>query len=168
MKTEPLNPRDCTDGPEERSSGLHVVPAAVMMGLGVLASAGNAYAATAVNDSYIVQENTTLTGQNVTSNDTMFNSYSVYLASAPPAHGTLNLNTNGSFTYTPNANYVGPDSFQYALSDSASNSLAQVSLTVVPPATSVPTLSVGGIAALATSVGLLGMLSRRRRKNAKD
>jgi hypothetical protein len=30
-----------------------------------------------------------------------------------PANGTLTLNANGSFTYTPNANFNGPDSFTY-------------------------------------------------------
>ena len=30
-----------------------------------------------------------------------------------PANGTLTLNTNGTFTYTPNADYAGPDSFVY-------------------------------------------------------
>ena len=30
---------------------------------------------------------------------------------AGPAHGTLTLNANGSFAYTPAAGYVGPNSF---------------------------------------------------------
>ncbi len=30
-----------------------------------------------------------------------------------PAHGTLSLQPDGSFVYTPAANYFGPDSFQY-------------------------------------------------------
>ncbi len=34
-----------------------------------------------------------------------------------PEHGTLELNTDGSFTYTPNENYNGPDAFTYAVSD---------------------------------------------------
>ena len=34
-----------------------------------------------------------------------------------PAHGTLALNANGSFTYTPTANYNGADSFTYTASD---------------------------------------------------
>ncbi len=31
----------------------------------------------------------------------------------PPTNGTLTLNANGSFTYTPAADYVGSDSFVY-------------------------------------------------------
>jgi hypothetical protein len=34
-----------------------------------------------------------------------------------PAHGTLTLNANGSFTYTPTANYNGADSFTYKPND---------------------------------------------------
>ena len=34
-----------------------------------------------------------------------------------PSHGTLTLNPDGSFTYTPNTHYVGPDSFTYTWSD---------------------------------------------------
>src|SRR5262249_58492938 len=30
-----------------------------------------------------------------------------------PAHGTLTLNADGSFVYSANANYNGPDSFTY-------------------------------------------------------
>ena len=30
-----------------------------------------------------------------------------------PAHGTLALNSNGSFTYTPDLDYAGPDSFTF-------------------------------------------------------
>ena len=34
-----------------------------------------------------------------------------------PAHGTLLLNANGSFTYTPNAGFFGPDEFTYRARD---------------------------------------------------
>ena len=34
-----------------------------------------------------------------------------------PAHGTLTLNADGSFTYTPDANYNGADSFTYSAND---------------------------------------------------
>src|SRR5204862_315560 len=38
------------------------------------------------------------------------------------AHGTLSLNPNGSFTYTPTANYSGSDSFTYKANDGTANS----------------------------------------------
>jgi hypothetical protein len=34
-----------------------------------------------------------------------------------PTNGTLTLNPDGTFTYTPNTHYVGPDSFTYTWSD---------------------------------------------------
>src|SRR5205823_3168689 len=48
-----------------------------------------------------------------------------------PSHGTLTLNSNGSFTYTPAANYNGSDSFVYQVNDgTADSNLATVSLTI--------------------------------------
>jgi VCBS repeat-containing protein len=50
-----------------------------------------------------------------------------------PSHGRLSVNTDGSFTYTPDANYNGSDSFTYRVSDgSLSSGAATVSLTVTP------------------------------------
>ena len=50
---------------------------------------------------------------------------------AGPAHGSLTLNANGAFTYTPAANFNGSDSFSYRASDgSALSNVATVSLTV--------------------------------------
>ena len=39
-----------------------------------------------------------------------------------PAHGTLSLNADGSFTYTPDANYNGADTFTYAANDGTADS----------------------------------------------
>ena len=39
-----------------------------------------------------------------------------------PAHGTLTLNADGSFTYTPAANFNGTDSFTYKANDGAADS----------------------------------------------
>ena len=50
---------------------------------------------------------------------------------ANPTHGTLTLNANGSFTYTPNANFNGSDSFTYKASDgSAESNVATVTIAV--------------------------------------
>ena len=45
-----------------------------------------------------------------------------------PAHGTLTLSADGSFTYTANAGYVGADSFTYDVSDGASTDQGTVTL----------------------------------------
>jgi hypothetical protein len=48
-----------------------------------------------------------------------------------PAHGTLRLGSDGSFTYTPNAGYVGPDSFTYrAIDRRGASASTTVTLTV--------------------------------------
>jgi VCBS repeat-containing protein len=52
---------------------------------------------------------------------------------ANPSHGTLTLNTNGSFTYTPATNYTGTDSFTYKANDGITDSsVATVTITVNP------------------------------------
>jgi VCBS repeat-containing protein len=48
-----------------------------------------------------------------------------------PAHGTVTLNANGAFTYTPAANFNGTDSFTYKANDgTADSNFATVTLTV--------------------------------------
>jgi Ca2+-binding RTX toxin-like protein len=54
----------------------------------------------------------------------------------PPSQGTLTLNPNGSFNYSPNAGFSGPDSFTYQANDGTANSSpTTVNLTVsaAPP-----------------------------------
>ena len=51
-----------------------------------------------------------------------------------PLHGTITLNADGSFTYTPNEGYVGIDSFIYWVNDGEVNSaLAAVTIHVTEP-----------------------------------
>ncbi len=48
-----------------------------------------------------------------------------------PAHGSVSVNADGTFVYTPEANYFGTDSFSYRLSDGPLESnLAKVDVTV--------------------------------------
>ncbi len=50
-----------------------------------------------------------------------------------PEHGTLVVNDDGSYTYTPDSNYSGDDSFTYTISDGNGGfSTATVNLTVDP------------------------------------
>ncbi|MCA9197451.1 MAG: tandem-95 repeat protein [Planctomycetales bacterium] len=48
----------------------------------------------------------------------------------PPAHGTLELFPDGSFVYSPSANFHGTDSFTYWAADSQTSNVATVQLTV--------------------------------------
>jgi hypothetical protein len=50
-----------------------------------------------------------------------------------PAHGTVVLRSNGSFTYTPDAGFYGGDSFSYRVSDSQPGGTASADITVGEP-----------------------------------
>ena len=88
------------------------------------------------DDYYILTEDTTLViaAPGILSNDSdpEGKSLTAVLASAP-VHGSLMLNANGGFSYTPEAHYVGDDSFTYKANDGYTNSApATVTLTVSP------------------------------------
>ncbi|MBA3540538.1 MAG: tandem-95 repeat protein, partial [Deltaproteobacteria bacterium] len=88
----------------------------------------------AANDSFTTAEDTVLTilTPGVLLNDTDAENTALTASLVVgPTSGTLVLNANGSFTYTPNAGYAGPDSFTYRASDGrATSNLATVSITV--------------------------------------
>ena len=99
----------------------------------------------AVADAYTLGKNTTLTvaSPGVLANDMDADGNPMTaVAVAAPAHGSLTLNTNGGFVYTPVSNYFGADSFTYQAVDAYSNSLpATVSLTItniIRPPVAVP------------------------------
>ncbi len=91
-------------------------------------------APTAVDDGYATPEDTALIvpAAGVLMNDTDTESDPLTAALVAGAtHGTLALNPDGSFTYTPNANYNGPDSFTYKANDGTGDSnVATVNITV--------------------------------------
>src|SRR4029077_18657982 len=89
---------------------------------GTIPGTGGGDAPVAVDDSYPTPEDTPLTvaAPGVLGNDTDIDSAALTLTAAVvagPAHGALTLNPNGGFLYTPAANYNGPDSFTYKVSD---------------------------------------------------
>jgi VCBS repeat-containing protein len=106
------------------------------------------HAPAANNDSYSTNANTVLTvsaALGVLHNDTDAdgNTLTAFLATNPN-HGTLSLNPNGAFTYTPTSGYSGTDSFTYYDNDGTafSTSPATVSITVAAqPATTAPVVS---------------------------
>src|SRR5262249_3153571 len=50
-----------------------------------------------------------------------------------PLHGTVSVNPDGSFSYTPEANYSGLDGFSYLVSDGSKTSdVASATITVNP------------------------------------
>ena len=89
---------------------------------------------TAVNDGYNVAQNTTLNvpAPGVLGNDSA--SDGSPLTAIPVSgvlHGALTRNANGSFSYTPTTNYLGPDSFTYRATNGTVNSdVATVNLMV--------------------------------------
>jgi len=87
----------------------------------------------AANDSFTVAEDTTYSG-NVLSNDSDVDGNPLTVIShTDPSHGTLNLNPNGTFTYTPHQDYHGTDSFTYTVSDGQGGTAdATVDITVTP------------------------------------
>ena len=102
--------------------------------------------ATANNDNYEIDEDTTLiiAAPGVLSNDTDAEGDPLQAALvSPPPLGAVTLSADGSFSYTPRANFNGTDRFYYRVNDGHLNSnTATVTVTVRPvndaPANSVP------------------------------
>jgi uncharacterized delta-60 repeat protein len=97
----------------------------------------------AAGGSFSVDEDATVSG-NVTASDADGNSLSFSVV-AEPAHGTVEFNVDGSFTYTPGANFNGTDSFSFLASDGqAQSNVATVNLTVLP-VNDAPTAQAAGV-----------------------
>jgi Ca2+-binding RTX toxin-like protein len=89
-------------------------------------------APTANDDGYTTNEDIPLSG-NVLANDTDAenNALTAALVSGPSHADSFTLNLDGSFSYTPRANYNGSDSFTYKANDgSLDSNVATVSITV--------------------------------------
>ena len=83
------------------------------------------------DDGYVINEDTPLVG-NVLDNDNHPGGDPMTVVWMDgPAHGVLATDDNGSFTYTPELNYFGNDTFTYKLTDGLFDSaLATVVITV--------------------------------------
>ena len=82
-------------------------------------------------DSYSVNRNGTLSvspSRNVLANDTDVDALTASVVTAPA--GTLTLNGNGTFSYSPTSGFTGTDSFTYRASDGTLSSLGTAFITV--------------------------------------
>ncbi|GLQ08639.1 hypothetical protein GCM10007913_05710 [Devosia yakushimensis] len=86
----------------------------------------------AVDDVVSTQDNVPVTG-NVLTND-IGRDLTASLA-VPPVHGTVVLNGDGSFTYTPNTNFSGTDTFEVSVANAlyTDNSITTITVGLTPP-----------------------------------
>ena len=108
-------------------------------------------------DSFVTQEDVplTLSLSDLTGNDTDIDggTLSVVLVSAPQ-HGTLGF-ANGDLTFTPDANYSGPASFTYTVSDGKGGQTQGTASVTVGAVADAPTLEQAANAELPAATGLL-------------
>jgi lysophospholipase L1-like esterase len=85
-------------------------------------------------DSYTVGQGKVLSvsGPGVLVNDTPTGTLTASLVSGP-VHGSLTLNSNGSFNYTHDGGGGLPDSFTYRATNGSGSATATVSITISPP-----------------------------------
>jgi gliding motility-associated-like protein len=87
----------------------------------------------AITDVFDLFVNTTF-GSNVTTNDLNPGAGVLSVGQAPvsqPLHGTVSVNTDGTFTYTPVPNYTGPDNFLYLVCDNGVPATCDTGLVVL-------------------------------------
>nr|WP_277876478.1 DUF4347 domain-containing protein [Trichocoleus sp. FACHB-40] len=101
----------------------------------------------AVNDSLTTSEDTPLIISQLLANDTDAEGNALTITEiTQPSNGTVVRNANGTYTYTPSANYNGADSFTYTISDNqGGTSTATVNLNVTP-VNDAPTVTLPGAA----------------------
>ncbi|WP_081220905.1 Ig-like domain-containing protein [Pseudoalteromonas luteoviolacea] len=101
-----------------------------------------------LNNAYRVEKNTELavSGRGVLVNDVHLLDQSLQIDTQPErnvTNGVLTLNAEGSFTYVPNSEFIGEDSFVYRVrSNEGEVQLAEVFISVQDDVTSIPPVAV--------------------------
>ncbi|MBI1309703.1 tandem-95 repeat protein [bacterium] len=123
------------------------------------------HAPEAFDDTYVTDEDATLKvsapGLLGNDSDPDGNTLTAYLVSGP-TNGSLTLNSDGSFTYTPNANFNGADSFTYGVKDGLLDSNTATVMITVDPVNDAPVAAVDSYAVVqdsTLSVPTAGVLS---------
>ena len=90
-------------------------------------------------DSFETSQDTLLTASGVLQNDSDVDGDPLtVLLSGTTAHGVLNLNVNGSFTYLPTSEFAGTDFFTYAVTDGKATSAVATVTIIVSDGTNAP------------------------------
>uniref|UniRef100_C5CL57 Outer membrane adhesin like protein n=1 Tax=Variovorax paradoxus (strain S110) TaxID=543728 RepID=C5CL57_VARPS len=95
-------------------------------------------APTAPDDTKTTNEDTPVSGQIIGSDadgDTL-----TYVKGSDPAHGTVTVNADGTYTYTPGANFNGTDSFTVTVSDGHGGTTTSTVNVTVNPVNDLPTV----------------------------
>ncbi|HVV07796.1 esterase-like activity of phytase family protein [Amycolatopsis sp.] len=103
------------------------------------AVAGTAEAAAPLrvrDDNYRAQAGKTLQGRSVLAND---DGSGTLVAHTSPAHGSLKIGPDGSFSYTPEAGFTGTDTFTYTVSDAV-----RLYRTHIPPLATIDGVAITG------------------------
>jgi hypothetical protein len=136
------------------------------------------HAPTAVADSYETYYDNTLTvadvGLGVLANDTDQDGRTMSVRVEPGLghdvqHGTLNLNWDGTFDYTPNPGYYGQDSFDYEVNDGLLTATATATINV--PQAHAPTAvndSYSAVAGETLTVAAPGVLGNDSDQDGRD
>ena len=85
------------------------------------------------DDAFMTYINTAKTGD-LRANDTDPNNHTLTYNTTPlsnPAHGTVMINANGTFTYTPTMGYLGSDQFKYIVCDNGTPSACDTAIAFV-------------------------------------
>ncbi|MQR86851.1 tandem-95 repeat protein, partial [Bacillus megaterium] len=81
---------------------------------------------------FTINEDTSLTNQ-IPASDPDGDPLTFTLLNPPPSNGSVVLGANGVFTYTPNLNYTGTDTFGVLVSDNqGGTALSTVTITIIP------------------------------------
>ncbi|MBI5855154.1 MAG: S8 family serine peptidase [Nitrospirae bacterium] len=124
------------DGDDENDNVINSGFAYARVNVLALAEELAALPVSALSDAYVTNDDTALvvSARGVLANDIALDleSLSAGVVSGP-THGTLDLRPDGSFTYTPSADYAGTDSFRYRAFDGVDFSdPAEVEITIHP------------------------------------
>jgi Bacterial Ig domain/RTX calcium-binding nonapeptide repeat (4 copies)/Metallo-peptidase family M12B Reprolysin-like len=84
-----------------------------------------------------------------------------YSLAGKPAHGTVTISSNGSFSYQPDANYNGSDAFGFSVTDSRGGSNSYTMTLVIAAVNDPPqgSLTLTGSAQVYARLGLLNQLT---------